>query len=245
MPRPLKEFRRRHIYPLFQSLFPYRTNTCASISVYYKKHLDGGGRGIGQWFIPFLQSRGMPKQQRVFEWCAGPGFIGFSLLAHDLCESLCLADINPEAVAACRRTVKANRLFDRVSVYHSDNLKTVPANERWDLVVANPPHFAQTYIHDAPTVEYAGDLRAYDPDWSVHREFFSTVSRFLNRGAVIVLQESTAGSTSETFRSMIQENGLEIIFVQGSTERRTDHPRIYWLGIKRAGDVTPTWAIPL
>ncbi|MGZ9104358.1 MAG: hypothetical protein ACXW3M_00750, partial [Rhodoplanes sp.] len=57
-----------------------------------------------------------------------PGFIGFSLLAHDLCETLCVADINPEAVAACRRTVEANRLSDRVSVYQSDNLKDIPAS---------------------------------------------------------------------------------------------------------------------
>jgi hypothetical protein len=48
-----------------------------------KKHLDGGGSSFGQGYIPFLKSRGMPKQQRVFEWCSGPAFIGFSILAHD------------------------------------------------------------------------------------------------------------------------------------------------------------------
>jgi methylase of polypeptide subunit release factors len=182
----LKQFRRRHIYPLFRPFFPYRKNRFAAITVYYEKHLDGGGRGIGQGFIPFLQSRGMPKQRRVFEWCAGPGFIGFSLLAHNLCETLCLADINPEAVAACRRSIEANRLADCVSVYHSDNLKSIPASERWDLVVSNPPHFV------GATDEYSGDLRAHDPEWSVHREFFATVKPFLSPGGVIILQENDA-----------------------------------------------------
>ncbi len=241
----LKQFRRRHIYPLFRPFFPYRKNRFVAITVYYKKHLDGGGRGIGQGFIPFLQSRGMPKQRRVFEWCAGPGFIGFSLLAHELCETLCLADINPDSVAACRRTVEANQLGDRVSVYHSDNLKSIPSSERWDLVVSNPPHFAEAYIDGCRTDEYSGDLRAYDPEWSVHREFFATVKTFLAPGGVIILQENGAGSTVETFRGMIEQAGLEIIFVQGGAPQRMPIGRIYYIGIKRAGDVTPTWARPL
>ena len=56
----------------------------------------------------------------LYEWCAGPGFIGFSLLGHGLCDSLCVADINPEAVAALRRTVATNGIGGQVSVYHSD-----------------------------------------------------------------------------------------------------------------------------
>jgi tRNA G37 N-methylase Trm5 len=50
-----------------------------------------------------------------------------SLLGHGLCETLCLADINPQAVEACRRTIEDNRLGARVAVYHSDNLAGIPA----------------------------------------------------------------------------------------------------------------------
>ena len=53
--------------------------------------------------IPFLRSRGMPKQKRAFEWCSGPGFIGFSMLGNGLCETLCLSDINPAAVSSCQQ----------------------------------------------------------------------------------------------------------------------------------------------
>lgn len=238
----LKQFRRRHIYPHFRPLFPYRKNRFGAITVYYKNHLDGGGRGIGQGFIPFLQSRGMPKQRRVFEWCAGPGFIGFSLLAHDMCETLCLADVNPEAVAVCRRSVEANQLADRVSVYHSDNLKNISASERWNLVVSNPPHFVETYVDGVRTDEYSGDRRAYDPEWSIHREFFATVKAFLAPGGVIILQENGAGSTADSFRDMIEQAGLEIIFVQGGAPQRVPLGGIYYIGIKRAGDAVPEWA---
>jgi hypothetical protein len=90
-----RRLRRRYVRPFLGRFQSWRSGTYGGIRVHYKRHLDGGGSGFGQDFIPFLRGRGIPKQARAFEWCAGPGFIGFSLLGHGLCETLCLADINP------------------------------------------------------------------------------------------------------------------------------------------------------
>jgi predicted RNA methylase len=232
----LKQFRRRYIYPwlkpLYRPLLPYKRATFAGIRVSYKGYLDGGGRGFGQDFIPLLHHYGLPKQERVFEWCAGPGFIGFSMLGHGLCSSLCLADINPEAVQACQRTVSENTLSDRVSVYCSDNLLNIPSTERWDRVVSNPPHFIDEYI---------GTLRAHDPDWRIHREFLRTVGPFLKPGGVILLQENNAGSTVDTFRPMIEQSGLKVAFSHGDLPFRTAQHQYYFIGIMRAHDVAPPW----
>ena len=232
MTNVLKQFRRRHVYPWLKPLYPYKEAILAGIRVSYKNHLDGGGRGFGQDFIPLLQRYALPRPARVFEWCAGPGFIGFSVLAHGLCESLCLADINPEAVRACQRTIADNALSDRVSVYCSDNLRNVPKSEQWDLVVSNPPHFID---------EYLGNLRAHDPDWRVHLDFFRSVSSFLKPGGVIILQENNAGSTVDTFRTMIKEAGLAIVFTCGDLPFRTRSHQYYFIGIMRKGDPPPDW----
>jgi methylase of polypeptide subunit release factors len=224
----IKRFRRRY-------LKPWRRMNCGGIVVYYKRHLDGGGSSFGQDFVPFLRGRGMPPQPRVFEWCAGPGFIGFSLLGHGLAGSLCLADINPEAVAAARRTIRAQRLQDRVTVYHSDNLADIPAAERWDLVVSNPPHFVD---------EMPGQLKEHDAGWGLHRDFFTTVGCHLNPGGVVVLQENNRGSTAESFRGAIEAAGLRIAFVDGCAPERTREDRFYFFGIVRAGDSPPSWAAP-
>jgi len=220
-----KRFDRRYLKPWL------RTNS-GGVEVHYKKHLDGGGMSFGQDFIPFLQSRNMPKQTRVFEWCAGPGFIGFSMLGHGLCDSLCLADVNDEAVIACRRTIRSNRLHGRVSVYQSDNLKQVPSMEQWDLIVSNPPHFAD---------EMVGRLKEHDPEWRLHREFFTGVGAHLKPGAVIVLQENNRGSTSEAFQPMIEAAGLSIVFTHRCAPSRTADHRFYFIGIMRNGDVRPSW----
>lgn len=230
----LKRLDYRTIRPARRALQPWRYVTYGKIRVHFKRYLDGGGSAFGQDYIPFLLDRGMPRQARVFEWCAGPAFIGFSLLGFGLCDTLCIADLNPDAVRACRRTVAESRLEDRVSIYHSDNLDGIAATERWDLVVGNPPHFdwAQT-----------GEARFGDRGWNIHRRFFETVGRFLKPNGVILLQENNHGSTVETFRQMIEEAGFSIVLTHNYEPRITPYTRIYYLGIMRRGEAAPDWLI--
>jgi tRNA1(Val) A37 N6-methylase TrmN6 len=230
----IKRLERRYIKPVLGNLKPWRQVTYSGIRIYYKKILDGGGPTIGQDLVQMLRERGLPNQRRVFEWCAGPGFIGLSMLARGMCQTLCLADVNKRAVEACRLTVRENGLHDRVSVYHSNNLRDIPASERWDLVVGNPPHFADACV---------GDVRAHDRDWHIHREFYATVGKFLNPGGVIVLVEHNQGSTVETFREMIEQSGLQVVFVDGCAPGLTPDSRNYHLGIMRHADPPPAWAI--
>jgi predicted RNA methylase len=228
----LKRVENELVRPLARWARPSRHISFAGIDISYRSELDGGGTDFGQEFIPFLKSRGMPKQKRVFEWCCGPAFIGFSMLGHGLCETLCLSDINPAAVSSCRNTVRANKLSDRVSVYHSDNLKNIPASEKWDLIVSNPPHFID---------QYEGDIRAHDPDWKIHREFFATVGKHLAEEGVIVLQENNSGSVVETFRPMIEQSGFDIAFTHGDYPTLTEQSSFYFIGIVRRNGPRSDW----
>lgn len=176
----------------------YQTVKYGSIETLYLPQLEGGGTGFGQTYVPIVREL-FGKVGRVHEFCAGPGFIGFSLLAHGLCDSLCLSDINPVAVAAARETVRRNGLGDRVSVYLSDALEGIPPDERWDLVVSNPPHFRD---------QYQGSLRHFDPEWSCHRNFYRAVGRHLSPGASVLIQENYEGSEEADFRPMVREAGL-------------------------------------
>jgi methylase of polypeptide subunit release factors len=223
----------QHVKPALRRLWPHRSKTFGGIRVHYQKHLDGGGSTFGQEYIAYFERRGMPRQQRVYEWCSGPAFIAFSMLGHGLAETLCLADINPDAVAVCRKTIADNKLGSRVAVYESDNLKDIPPSEQWDLVVSNPPHFVD---------EFPGDLRAHDPDWRIHRGFYADVAKYLKPDGVICLQENNRGSTAETFRAMIEANGLKIIFADHCAPERTEHDTFYYLGVMRASDTPPAWA---
>lgn len=202
------------------------------ITVHYKKKLNGGGLTFGQEYVSFLRRRGMSRRKRIFEWCAGPGFIGFSLLAHRLCNTLCLADINMRAIRACRKTIEANGLHDRVSLYHSNNLHAIPEKEQWDLVVGNPPHFID---------DHHGNLRAFDKDWQIHEKFYEQVSDHLAPGGVILIQENNRGSSLYDFKKMIESNGLSVVYHSEHDLNRSKHDRFYFIASMRDGDPAPDW----
>lgn len=213
---------------------PWKVANCQGIRVHYQDALDGGGLWMSPWLVDFFDRRSIPKQQRIYEWCAGPAFLAFSLLGKGMCETLCLADINPRAVEACQRTIRDNGLSDRVSVYLSDNLKSIPETEKWDIVVSNPIHFADAY---------PGDILRYDEGWQTHSEFFADVGKFLKRSGVVLLQENNWGSTVQTFEQMIDDAGLKTIFTDNALPERTDGDHIYLLGAIRKEDRLPQWAL--
>ena len=191
-------------------------------------HLDVGGTAFGQDYIPVVRQL-IGRGNRAFEFCAGPGFIGFSLLAHGLCRSLCLSDTNPEAVAVARETIKRNGLENRVSVYESDALDQIPPSEKWDLVLSDLPHFAD---------QFAGSIRRFDPSWSIHRKFYASLKPHMNPGCTVLVQENYEGSNESDFTDMIRAGGLRYdgSFMYADPQRRKCLDTYYFMLSKRAED---------
>jgi predicted RNA methylase len=191
---------RRKVFGPSAQILPSRR---LGVLVFDRDDLDGGGSGFGQDYLRALKEIGIISCTRVFEFCSGPGYIGYSLLAHGFCRTLALADINPIAVQAARTTAAFNGLTDRVSIYHSDGLAQIPLSEKWDLVVSNPPHF--------PKWTGGGKLRCEDPDWQLHRKFYSGIRNFLSPGGSVFFQENALGSTVEDFAPMVRESGGTVV----------------------------------
>lgn len=191
------------------------------------EQLDGGGTEIYQEIINLLKEW-YPGHlfDRTFEWCAGPGIIGFHLLDAGLTNTLCLADVYEPAVVAQKEIIDCLKCQHRVSTYLSDNLKHIPKTERWDLVVGNPPHFPNSVQKHSGT-----NLRLYvDQDWNIHKEFFTDIKQFLNPGAKIFLWEAQWGSSVETFRPWIESAGLKISRY-GDAVTTADKDYWYWIEI--------------
>jgi hypothetical protein len=94
-------------------------------------------------------------------------------------------------------------------------------------------------------IRSTGELRFFDERWSLHRDFFADVGKFLKPGGMIVVVENNHGSTAETFRSMIDEAGLCTVFVRNCEGRRTPYDRMYYIGIARVAIRFPHGRLPL
>lgn len=183
------------------------------IVVSYLPELDGGGMTFGRQYLDVV-ARKLGHVGHMFEYCAGPGFIGFALLASGLCDRLTLADVNPAAVDCCRQTMRDNGLEDRVTVYLSDCLDDIPSDERWDLVVSNPPHWPGT------EEEYRDNLRLIDPAFKVHRRFYRDVHKFLAEDGSVLFQENGHATRRDAFIAMIEAGGLTVIETFSADESR-------------------------
>ena len=172
--------------------------------VFDRPDLHGGGLSWGQDFPRVLLRLGIGRCPTMFEFCSGPGYIGFLLMALGWCETLVLADVNPAATGAAELTSRYNGLGEKVRVYQSDVLDDIPETERWDLVVSNPPHFSSPSNPD-------DDLRAIDPDWNVHSRFYASVKKFMRPGGRVVMMENAYGSSTELFEPMIRAGGGRVV----------------------------------
>lgn len=191
---------RRLRNPLRPARDAERTVSYNGVTVFDRLDLHGEGMTVGQDYMRALNSLGLRPVDRLFEFCAGPGYIGYSLLANGFCKHLVLADINPVAVEVARKTARMNRLEDKVTVYRSDVFDAIPQSERWDLVVSNPPHFLpQTTDHT--------DIKAFDPGWQIHRRFYAGVKAHMNPGGLVVMQENARGVPKDLTPPMIIEGG--------------------------------------
>jgi methylase of polypeptide subunit release factors len=190
---------RRIAAPFGHTLKYERAAIYGGIVVFDTPNLHGEGTSVGQDYIRALLELGFKRCESIFEFCAGPGYIGYSLLGHGFCEKLTLADINPAAVEIAQKTARFNQLDQVVSIYESDCLDRIPEAEAWDLVVSNPPHFLPRDSNDK-------DIRVFDPDWSIHKRFYANVKRFMKPGGHVVMMENGKQSGVD-FRPMIDGGG--------------------------------------
>ena len=167
---------------------------------------NGGGTWFGQEYIEVIKQR-YPGRKfgTCLEWCSGPGYIGYNILDHGLCNNLCLIDKFAEAIEFAQQTAKKN-FTNQVSFYVTDTLSVLPESEKFDLVVANPPHY----------LECPGDENyqriAVDINWQAHQDFYQHIGKHLGPDGMILMQENQAGSLGgcEDFRHMIENNALAI-----------------------------------
>ena len=171
------------------------------VDVHYTTKLNGGGILLSYEFTR-LVSQEIGKVHHVFEYCAGPGFIGFNLLANNLCEKLTLADINPTAINAINATIAANGLQDRVTVYQSNCLDSIPKNEQWDLVVGNPPWHIRAKNNN--------NIILSDAKNRIHQSFFENIHNFLRPEASILFVEAHEYTQVKHFNDLIKKNHLTI-----------------------------------
>jgi methylase of polypeptide subunit release factors len=172
---------------------------------------DGGG---SSHYTDFLDAIGTEKKyNNCLEWCAGLSAIAFSLVDANIAENIVLMDLYEPALIKAQENAVSNNIVDNVDIRICDKINMLPLTDKFDLVVANPPHSSVNNITNMPASHK--DCEAVvritiDKDWELHKEFFKNITTYLNSNADIYISEVVIFDSIVTWA---KEVGLSLIKV--------------------------------
>lgn len=159
---------------------------------------------IEQRFQPWL-----PKDPiRVLDLCTGSGCIGIAI-AHAFPSAVVdLSDLSEQAVDIAIENVSAKDLEFQVQVFQGDLFDALP-DERYDLIVSNPPYVDQEDLDDMPQEfhhEPRMGLEAGEDGLAIVHRILSTAPEFLSEEGWLVCE---VGNSAVTLMEAYPELNLQ------------------------------------
>lgn len=171
----------------------------------FPNHVDGGGFEIKHEMFDLIESTGKEHYTRAFEWCSGPGQYGFDLLDKKKADHVVFSDCYKIATETCTTNALENNISNKVTVYTTDKISTIPTTEKFDLVVANPPH-TDTAANLSSGPGLNNTIRMIvDENYEAHKEFFANIRKYLTPDADVYI---TSGTTMNKFVNWAISGGL-------------------------------------
>jgi release factor glutamine methyltransferase len=147
----------------------------------------------------------------------GTGSGAMAIIAAQRANKVVAVDISPIAVGCARNNVAINKVADRVEVRQGNLFDAVKAEEKFSLIVFNPP-----FMDGSPSdwIETA----MYDRDYLTLKHFFREFPKFLKPDGRLLIVFSEAGDI-QLLDSLIRESGMK------SEVMKSDLPREYDLKV--------------
>lgn len=114
------------------------------------------GELLQERFAPWLDET--QPVQTVLDLCTGSGCLAI-LAAETFSEAKVDAvDLSADALAVAQHNVTTYKLNARLNLYEGDLYAPLPAQRRYDLIIANPPYVNEASMHELPA-EYQHEPR--------------------------------------------------------------------------------------
>lgn len=169
-------------------------------------------------------AKGFP-QPRILDIGTGSGNIPVSIAQQHKSAVLTAVDLSPDALAIAERNARTHGVDSQIRFLQGDLFSPVPAGERFDFILSNPPYIAEEDLAGLPV-----GVRDYEPHVALNggpggfRVFDSLVeqaSQFLAAGGFLIVE--IGAPQEERARNKISAVGFELnkTLLDGS-----GHPRV-------------------
>ncbi|WP_019592742.1 50S ribosomal protein L3 N(5)-glutamine methyltransferase [Thioalkalivibrio sp. ALRh] len=155
---------------------------------------------IAVGFEPWIEADSV---ERVLDLCTGGGCIGIATALALPQAQVDLSDVSEPALAVAARNIERHGVGDRVQVRHSDVFDALGAEDRYDLIVSNPPYVDARDMAELPQ-EYRHEpelgLAAGEDGLDIVRRILAEARRHLTEdGALIVEVGNSQPAVEEAF----------------------------------------------
>lgn len=111
-----------------------------------------------EYLVELIAGKLTASPARVLDLGTGTGALALALAAKYPGSVVTAVDKSAEALALAQENTAAHGLAERVTLLASDWFSAVPAGEKFQLIVANPP-----YLTDAEVQEATPEVREHEP----------------------------------------------------------------------------------
>jgi len=197
-------------------------NLYCGYKVIYHQLLEGGGIDQRRDFLFVISKAGKTHYNHALEWCSGPGVIGYELLGYNKTNRISFIDMHKPAIDSVLETASRNNITNRVTTYHTNQIKNIDNAEKFDLVLGNPPHHFtlrewkedqdRNVVNENRTFNplvYENQLRIdVDDNMQIHKEFFDNLRDKVTDDCDIFISE--VGDVNPVLR-YAKEKGYDLI----------------------------------
>lgn len=134
---------------------------------------------------------------RILDLGTGSGAIALALARHYAASQVTALDASAEALALATENAASTGLAERVSLLRSNWFEQVPADARFELIVANPP-----YLSAEETAAATPEVREFEPQAALTsagpdgladvRAIVAAAPRYLTPGGLLALETGIA-----------------------------------------------------
>lgn len=145
-------------------------------------------------FDPYVA---LPNGARVLDMCTGGGCLAIAAAVWHPDITVDAVDIDRGALEVARDNVARHDVADRVRLIQSDGFDAVPADRRYDLIIANPPYVPTSSMATLP-VEYTHEpslaLEAGRDGLDLVRQLMRRAPEYLARDGALLMEVGEAAA---------------------------------------------------
>lgn len=128
----------------------------------------------------------------ILDLGTGSGCIVLTLLLHIPLSRAVASDISTAALAVANENAKTFKLTDRVKFVHSDWFQHISANEKFDIIVSNPPYISRNeeeYMsYETITYEPRSSLFALNCGLDAYYKISKSAKKFLKQNGKLFVE---------------------------------------------------------